>query len=172
MQVTSSSLPSVVFFFCDLEQSALQLFKELSNPGLDGSRAWRHNRILVLTPMTAPPAVAEPAVGRRSILLAGGGGGGCQGEIDRESLCDALSPMWNNRGGGSDEVLYFWTTTSLTLPIRPQLFISLVQIFSQRFSILCPSPTFFIHPSEPVGHVQAPCFVLAERRWRRWALYG
>lgn len=65
---------SSVFFFCDLEQSALQLFKELSNPGLDGSRAWRHNRILVLTLMTAPPAVAEPAAGWQEECTVGGGG--------------------------------------------------------------------------------------------------
>lgn len=83
---------SAVFFFCDLEQSALQLFKELSNPGLDGSRAWRHNRILVLTLMTAPPAVAEPAVGWQEEYVGGGGGrfasegGGCQGEIGRVFL--------------------------------------------------------------------------------------
>lgn len=65
------------FFFCDLEQSALQLFKELSNPGLDGSRAWLHNRILVLTLMTAPPAVTEPAVGSQEEYIVGGVGGGC-----------------------------------------------------------------------------------------------
>lgn len=52
-------------FFCDLEQSAVQLFKELSNPALDLSRASWRNRIVVLTLMTAPPAVAEPPVGHQ-----------------------------------------------------------------------------------------------------------
>lgn len=63
-------------FYRDLEQSAFQLFKELSNPALDGSRAWRHNRILVLTLMTAPPAVAEPPVGSQEEYIGGSGGGG------------------------------------------------------------------------------------------------
>lgn len=59
-------------FFCDLEQSAVQLFKELSNPALDLSRAWRRNRIVVLTLMTVPaPAVAEPPVGQRQERAAG-----------------------------------------------------------------------------------------------------
>lgn len=53
------------FFFCDLEQSAVQLFKELSNPALDLSRAAQPNRIVVLTLMTIPPAVAEPPVGHQ-----------------------------------------------------------------------------------------------------------
>lgn len=77
------SLPplSLAFlFYRDLEQSALQLFKELSNPALDGSRAWRHNRILVLTLMTAPPAVAEPPVGSQEEYIGGSGGGGGGGE--------------------------------------------------------------------------------------------
>lgn len=82
------------------------MFKELSNPALDGSRAWRHNRILVLTLMTAPPAVAEPPVGSQEEYSGGSAGGGVEREVadrDRltESVCDALSPMWNNRGGGS-----------------------------------------------------------------------
>lgn len=56
---------SFVLFFCDLEQSAVQLFKELSNPALDVSRAWWHNRIVVLTLMAVGPAVAEPPVGHQ-----------------------------------------------------------------------------------------------------------
>lgn len=73
------SLPPLslaTLFYRDLEQSALQLFKELSNPALDGSRAWRHNRILVLTLMTAPPAVAEPPVGSQEEYIGGSGSGG------------------------------------------------------------------------------------------------
>lgn len=70
---TSVSLRFFIFYvFCDLEQSAVQLFKELSNPALDLSRAWRRNRIVVLTLMTAPPpAVAEPPVGQRQERAAG-----------------------------------------------------------------------------------------------------
>lgn len=177
---------SSLFFFCDLEQSALQLFKELSNPGLDGSRAWRHNRILALTLMTAPPAVAEPAVGSQEEYIVGGGGclwegGGCQGEIDRESFCDALSPMWNNRGGGSEEVLYFWTTTSLTLPTKPHLifFFQILQ-FLKNFLFCVPAPPFSstCHTRSATSKHRffvlfwGCCFFLAERRWRRWALYG
>lgn len=65
-------ISQIFFFFCDLEQSAVQLFKELSNPALDLSRAWRHNRIVVLTLMTVlPPAVAEPPVGQRQERAAG-----------------------------------------------------------------------------------------------------
>lgn len=70
------------FFFSDLEQSAVQLFKELSNPASDLSRASWRNRIVVLTLMTAPPAVAEPPVGHQEDCAAaaaggvGGGGGG------------------------------------------------------------------------------------------------
>lgn len=41
------------------------MFKELSNPALDVSRAWWHNRIVVLTLMAVPPAVAEPPVGHQ-----------------------------------------------------------------------------------------------------------
>ncbi len=53
------------FFFGDLEQSAVQFFIELSNPALDLSRAAQPNRIVVLTLMTIPPAVAEPPVGHQ-----------------------------------------------------------------------------------------------------------
>ena len=53
------------FFFCDLEQSTVQLFRELSNPASDLSRAAWPNRIVVLTLMTIPPAVAEPPVGHQ-----------------------------------------------------------------------------------------------------------
>lgn len=61
-------LVSFFFFFSSfngLKQSAVQLFRELSNPALDLSRAARPNRIVVLTLMTIPPAVAEPPVGHQ-----------------------------------------------------------------------------------------------------------
>lgn len=48
------------------------MFKELSNPALDLSRALRRNRIVVLTLMTAPPAVAEPPVGHQEECVGGG----------------------------------------------------------------------------------------------------
>lgn len=54
--------------------------------------------------MTAPPAVAEPPVGSQeytvAVVVVMGGG---LADRDRltESVCDALSPMSNNRGGGS-----------------------------------------------------------------------
>lgn len=55
--------------------------------------------------MTAPPAVAEPPVGSQEYIVAVVGGGGWREVADRdrltESVCDALSPMSNNRGGGS-----------------------------------------------------------------------
>lgn len=60
------------FFFCDLEQSTVQLFRELSNPPSDLSRAARPNRIVVLTLMTIPPAVAEPPVGHQEECVGGG----------------------------------------------------------------------------------------------------
>ena len=59
------------FFFCDLEQSTVQLFRELSNPASDLSRAARPNRIVVLTLMTIPPAVAEPPVGHQEECVGG-----------------------------------------------------------------------------------------------------
>lgn len=98
-------------FFCDLEQSAVQLFRELSNPALDLSRAARPNRIVVLTLMTIPPAVAEPPVGQQEECA---GVGRVEREVtDREGdrhrwtaivcLCDALSLMWNIQGSSSEE---------------------------------------------------------------------
>lgn len=109
-----------VTFFCDLEQSAIQLFKELSNPALDLSRALQHNRIVVLTLMTAPPAVAEPPVGHQEECVGWWGGWvGLQRDEEREvtdreretdrhteteraCLCDTPSLMWNNQGRGSE----------------------------------------------------------------------
>lgn len=95
----SVSLKFFLIFFCDLEQSAVQLFKELSNPALDLSRAWRRNRIVVLTLMTVvPPAVAEPPVGQRQERAAGpvgverrGEGGDRQGSRDGHRLTEIES---------------------------------------------------------------------------------
>lgn len=128
------------FFFCDLEQSTVQLFRELSNPPSDLSRAARPNRIVVLTLMTIPPAVAEPPVGHQEECVGGGAGRETEREVtdwQREtdtdgqrqgvSLCDALSLMWNNPGSSSEEehwnfeVLYLWTTTSSILLFTPLL---------------------------------------------------
>lgn len=67
------------YFFGGLEQSAVQLFRELSNPALDLSRAAQPNRIVVLTLMTIPPAVAEPPVGQQEEHV-----GGWEGERERQ----------------------------------------------------------------------------------------
>lgn len=103
LPLLSLSRSSLFFFFCDLEQSALQLFKELSNPGLDGSRAWRHNRILALTLMTAPPAVAEPAVGSQEEYIVGGGVASEREVAVRERLTESLSVMPLVRCGITEE---------------------------------------------------------------------
>lgn len=91
--LSQGPLPFSFPFFCDLEQSAVQLFKELSNPALDLSRAWWHNRIVVLTLMAVPPAVAEPPVGHQEecVREAGRGSDGAgmtgieiRAQIDRD----------------------------------------------------------------------------------------
>lgn len=90
MQILFLSLYFLFFGVCDLEQSFVQLFKELSNPALDLSRASWHNRIVVLTLMTAPPAVAEPPVDHQGECVfcwgvAGRGKRLPDRQIDRES---------------------------------------------------------------------------------------
>ena len=74
------------FFFCDLEQSTVQLFRELSNPASDLSRAAWPNRIVVLTLMTIPPAVAEPPVGHQEecVGVEGWRGGWAGRKTERE----------------------------------------------------------------------------------------
>lgn len=96
------------FFLNGLEQSAVQLFRELSNPALDLSRAARPNRIVVLTLMTIPPAVAEPPVGLHE-QCARGRGQKTEQERDghRQTAClrDALSLVWNNHGSRAQRLL-------------------------------------------------------------------
>lgn len=63
---------SFFFFFIGWQQSTVQLFGELFNPPSDLSRAAQPNRIVVLTPMTIPPAVVEPPVGQQEDCVGGG----------------------------------------------------------------------------------------------------
>lgn len=129
--------PSFFSPFCDLEQSAVQLFRELSNPALDLSRAARPNRIVVLTLMTIPPAVAEPPVGHQEERVGGGRETGRevtdwqrerQTQIDRDRecvfvmllvSCGITKEAARRRNTETPEVLYFWTTTSSILLFTP-----------------------------------------------------
>lgn len=117
------------FLFPGLGKSAVQLFRELSNPAFDLSCAVKPNRIVVLTPMTIPPAVAEPPVGHQLKCACGGRVRRVEGLTDRErdrnrltgigreDLCDAQSEVTEEEAQRrkTPEVLYFWTTTSSIL---------------------------------------------------------
>lgn len=118
-----------LFLFPGLGKSAVQLFRELSNPAFDLSCAVKPNRIVVLTPMTIPPAVAEPPVGHQLKCACGGRARRVEGLTDRErdrnrltgigreDLCDAQSEVTEEEAQRrkTPEVLYFWTTTSSIL---------------------------------------------------------
>lgn len=117
------------FSFRGLGKSAVQLFRELSNPAFDLSCAVKPNRIVVLTPMTIPPAVAEPPVGHQLKCACGGRVRRVEGLTDRErdrnrltgigreDLCDAQSEATEEEAQRrkTPEVHYFWTTTSSIL---------------------------------------------------------
>lgn len=99
------------FFRCSplsgaVEQSAVQLFRELSNPASDLSCAAQPNRIAVLTLTTIPPAVAEPPVGGGQKCLHWGGERAewLNEEEDSDQQRhrrDAFGLMWNERGKAS-----------------------------------------------------------------------
>ena len=184
--VTFVKIVNFFYFFGGLEQSTVQLFRELSNPALDLSRAAWPNRILVLTLMTIPPAVAEPPVGHQEECVGEAGESGREvTDRDRDQQSDSLMPLvpWNNQGSRTEgEHTNSWSALysdaflfNLTFQpppfIKSQLFISSL-FFISWLLLLSHHFSASTYPASPAASTVLP-FPPVRRLLALWlALYG